>query len=97
MDSLLVYVDCCDGTQVNCVRIKRDEVVSEVIQKVHDKRAMYSVDSFAVEAFSGSSPLQQIAKMEEVLKSGCGSEKNPLKLKFCKYNDCCALRNDLPE
>ena len=80
--SLLVCVNCCDGSPVSCVRVEYEGVVSDVIQRVCYVRALYHVDCFAVEAFAGTNQLERATKINKVLKSGCGSEQKPLKLKF---------------
>ena len=56
--------------------------MSDVIQRVCYVRALYHVDCFAVEAFAGTNQLEHATKINKVLKSGCGSEQKPLKLKF---------------
>ena len=99
MATLVVYVDCMDKSPVDVIRIEHDGFVSEVIEQVRNKRALYHVDCLAVEAFSGDNQLPHTTRINEVLESGCGSEENPLKLKFCKcitiglvlnvwFNDC---------
>lgn len=80
--SLLVCVNCCDGSPVSGVRVEYEGIVSDVIQRVCYVRALYHVDCSAVEAFAGTNQLEHATKINKVLKSGCGSEQNPLKLKF---------------